>query len=207
MRAVFSKTAQYRAVKEKSTKYDGIFYVVDKTTGKYCVPSCVLAAPLEKDCLFFGTTQKAKHQGYIACSECQPDQQRFTLSARIITRINAGDIDSYGIHGFADSLSISERQLRRIVQEQTGISPLEFNREKRLRSAKYLVTKTELPIIDVAFNVGFSSLRQFNDAFKTAYKISPREMRKPAHHKAGSKKLLSLHQNKNNNKKVKHEIT
>ena len=178
MRAVLNKPAQYRAIQEKAAKYDGIFYFVNRTTGRYCKVSCRQDVPSQKDCLFFSSVQTARCQGYVPCSQCCPDPFRSALAIQVIDRINAGDIDSYGIHGLANSLLISERHLRRIVHEQTGISPNQLNRVKRLNDAKYFVTKTQVPIIEIAFNVGFSSLRQFNYAFKVAYKTSPREMRK-----------------------------
>jgi len=64
------------------------------------------------------------------------------------------------------------------VRNKTGTSPIHLNNERRLRVAKELIIQTELPITEVAFNAGFSSIRQFNDAFKKAFNISPREMRK-----------------------------
>lgn len=102
------------------------------------------------------------------------------LSARILDSIDAGGINDKGVHGLADSLHISERHLRRIVQKETGTSPLHLNDVKRLGTAKRLVLQTTLPIIDIAFMSEFSSLRQFNDVFKVAFKICPSEMRRNA---------------------------
>jgi AraC family transcriptional regulator of adaptative response / DNA-3-methyladenine glycosylase II len=102
------------------------------------------------------------------------------LSVEILNSIQAGEINDKGVRGLADSLHVSERHLRRLVQAKTGTSPHHLNDSKRLDTAKRLVTGTVLPIIDIAFMSDFSSLRQFNDAFKEAFKISPSEMRKTA---------------------------
>jgi AraC family transcriptional regulator of adaptative response / DNA-3-methyladenine glycosylase II len=105
-------------------------------------------------------------------------QQREKLSTEILARITMGAISEKGVRGLADSLHISERQLRRIVQEKTGQSPTSLNKTKRLLAAQSLVIETSLPIIDIAFRTDYASLRQFNNAFKETFKISPSGMRK-----------------------------
>ena len=104
--------------------------------------------------------------------------KKHNLSIEILDNIDSGAINDKGVKGLADSLHISERHLRRLVQSRTGSSPLRLNQIKRLSAAKLLVMQTSLPIIDVAFIADFSSLRQFNDVFKEAFKTSPSEMRK-----------------------------
>ena len=106
--------------------------------------------------------------------------KKHDLSAEILGGIDAGGINDKGVHGLADSLHVSERHLRRIVQAKTGTSPLHLNDAKRLGTAKRLVMETTLPIIDIAFISEFSSLRQFNDVFKEAFSFSPSKMRKVA---------------------------
>jgi AraC family transcriptional regulator of adaptative response / DNA-3-methyladenine glycosylase II len=46
--------------------------------------------------------------------------------------------------------------------------------------AKQLLTETTLPITEVAFASGFSSLRRFNDAFNRRYRMPPTRLRKKA---------------------------
>ena len=175
-----NKATEYRAILKRDKKYDGIFYFAPKTTRIYCRPSCSAQHPLQKKCSFFGTVEDAQLQGYQACKRCHPGRLKDGLSLEILGHIDAGAINDQGVHGLADSLHISERHLRRIVQARTGTSPLRLNKAKRLATAKLLITQTELPIIDVAFTSEFSSLRQFNDVFKDTFNISPSEMRKAA---------------------------
>ncbi len=174
------KAARYRAVSERDKKYDGIFYFAVEATGLYCRPSCPFARPLLKNYLFFDTITDALAHHYRACSHCHPGRLKDGLSIEILSNIDAGGVSEKGVHGLADSMHISERHLRRIVQARTGISPTGLNNAKRLGAARLLVAESTLPIIDIAFRTDFASLRRFNDAFKTAFKISPREMRKAA---------------------------
>ena len=176
-----SKAARYHAVVKRDKKYDGIFYFGVKTTGIYCRPSCLAHHLFQKNYPFFNTVKEAQSHGYKACKRCHPGRLKDGLSIEILDSIDTGAINDKGVHGLADSLHISERHLRRLVQDRTGTSPLRLSNEKRLSTAKSLITQTKLPIIDVAFNTDFSSLRQFNSAFKDTFKTSPSEMRKAAH--------------------------
>src|SRR4029453_2456593 len=80
----------------------------------------------------------------------------------------------------AAEFGISSRQLRRIVQKELGVSPIELMQTRRLLLAKQLLTETILPVIAIAFASGFSSLRRFNDAFRTQYRMPPTRLRKRA---------------------------
>jgi len=175
-----NKAARYRAVLAKDKRYDGIFYFALKATGIYCRPSCTAPHPVQKNYLFFDTAKQAQAHNYRACSHCHPNRLETGLSVEVLDSIDTGALDEQGVRGLADSLHISERHLRRIVQDRKGVSPTSLNNTRRLAIALSLIRETKLPIIDVAFRADFASLRQFNDVFKDAFKVSPREMRKAA---------------------------
>ena len=58
--------------------------------------------------------------------------------------------------------------------------PIQLLLTRRLLLAKQLLTETSLPVTEVAFASGFSSLRRFNDAFSTRYRMPPTRLRKKA---------------------------
>ena len=58
--------------------------------------------------------------------------------------------------------------------------PIQLLLTRRLLLAKQLLTETTLPITEVAFASGFSSLRRFNDAFNRRYGMPPTRLRKKA---------------------------
>ena len=60
------------------------------------------------------------------------------------------------------------------------MSPIELMQTRRLLLAKQLLTETKLPVTEIAFASGFSSLRRFNDAFGTQYRMPPTHLRKRA---------------------------
>src|SRR5205809_1821501 len=80
----------------------------------------------------------------------------------------------------AREFELSSRQIRRIIQKELGVSPIQLILTRRLLLAKQLLTETRLSVTEIAFASGFSSLRRFNDAFTTRYGMPPTRLRKKA---------------------------
>jgi len=95
-------------------------------------------------------------------------------------RSSQGQAPPAGLEQIAAQFGWSSRQIRRIVQRELGVSPIELVLTRRLLLAKQLLTETALPITEVAFASGFSSLRRFNDAFLGRYGMAPTRFRKSA---------------------------
>lgn len=85
-----------------------------------------------------------------------------------------------GLEAIADQFELSSRQIRRIIKKELGVAPIQLILTRRLLLAKQLLTETRLPITEIAFASGFSSLRRFNDAFSTRYGMPPTRLRKSA---------------------------
>jgi AraC family transcriptional regulator of adaptative response / DNA-3-methyladenine glycosylase II len=75
-------------------------------------------------------------------------------------------------------MRISDRHLRRVTRSAFGVSPIELAQTQRLLLAKRLLTDTALPVTEVAFASGFSSLRRFNALFKERYRLNPTDLRR-----------------------------
>ncbi len=73
----------------------------------------------------------------------------------------------------AETLGISQRQLERLFQKYTGVSPVRYYVDVRLDRARGLVTQTELPIVDVATGCGFGGAVQFARAYKQRFGLAP----------------------------------
>src|SRR4029079_5347555 len=85
-----------------------------------------------------------------------------------------------GLEEIAGQFELSSRQIRRIVQKELGVPPIQLLLTRMLLLAKQLLTETALPITEVAFASGFSSLRRFNDAFNSRYGMPPTRLRRRA---------------------------
>ncbi len=171
----------YKALKTKDSRFDGTFYVGVITTGIYCRPICTARLPKQSNCRFFKTAEAAEKEFFRPCLKCRPElapgQAPIDKSQRIAELLTQAEEDS-SVESIAKLCGLSTRQIRRVIQKEFGVSPIEFILTRRLLLAKQLLTDTSLPIIDIAFASGFSSLRRFNDAFKKRYRIPPSHFRK-----------------------------
>jgi len=184
-----SKTL-YRALRSRDHRFDGLFFVGVKSTGIYCRPVCTVKPPKEINCTFYNTAQEAEQAGYRPCLRCRPElapgnapvdnSQR--IAHLIVRRIEEGVAEEEGaaLEVIAHEFDLSSRQIRRIIQKELGVPPIQLILTRRLLLAKQLLTETKLPVIEIAFASGFTSLRRFNDAFTTRYGMPPTRLRKKA---------------------------
>jgi AraC family transcriptional regulator of adaptative response / DNA-3-methyladenine glycosylase II len=179
----------YNALTARDPRFDGLFFVGVTSTHVYCRPICPVKTPKAANCRFFETPQEAEHAGFRPCLRCRPelapgsapvdDGQR--IARLIVQRLEEGQIDDEaGLEAIADQFELSSRQIRRIVQKQLGVPPIQLLLTRRLLLAKQLLTETAWPMTDVAFASGFSSLRRFNDAFRRRYGMAPTRLRRNA---------------------------
>jgi AraC family transcriptional regulator of adaptative response / DNA-3-methyladenine glycosylase II len=181
------RKALYKALTARDPRFDGVFFVGVTSTGIYCRPICPARTPKEANCVFFSGPQEAEAANFRPCLRCRPelapgnapidDSQR--IAQLIVQRLEDGTLgDDAGLEAIAAQFELSSRQIRRIVQKELGVAPIQLLQTRRLLLAKQLLTETTLPVTEIAFSSGFSSLRRFNDAFNTRYGLSPSRLRK-----------------------------
>jgi AraC family transcriptional regulator of adaptative response / DNA-3-methyladenine glycosylase II len=78
----------------------------------------------------------------------------------------------------ADRVGVGSRHLRRLFLRHLGASPLSIVQARRLHFARRLLDETSLPVAEIAFCAGFSSIRRFNDAFRKSFRLTPSELRR-----------------------------
>lgn len=185
----------YKALMARDRRFDGLFFVGVTSTGIYCRPVCPVKPPKEVNCRFYPTAQEAEQAGFRPCLRCRPelapgnapmdDAQR--IAHLIVQRVEEGLSDEHrALETIAGEFELSSRQIRRIIQKELGVPPIQLILTRRLLLAKQLLTETQMPVIEIAFASGFSSLRRFNDAFATRYGMSPTRLRKKAVEDAGA---------------------
>lgn len=74
-------------------------------------------------------------------------------------------------------LFISESVIRDMIYEKFGTSYKELTSMTRIRHAEALLLTTDLPVLDIAVNVGYNCSRSFSRAFKKVYGMPPNEYR------------------------------
>src|SRR3984885_1214178 len=181
--------ALYNALQARDSRFDGLFFVGVSSTGIYCRPVCTVKPPKEINCTFYNSAQEAEQAGFRPCLRCRPelapgsapvdDGQR--IAEAIVQRLEEGNFDEKtDLEAIADQFELSSRQIRRIIHKELGVPPIQLLLTRRLLLAKQLLTETTLPITEVAFASGFSSLRRFNDAFTGRYGMPPTRLRRKA---------------------------
>jgi len=177
----------YRALAARDTRFDGLFFVGVTSTRIYCRPICTARTPGRGRCRFFGNSALAEQGGFRPCLRCRPELapghapiDSVSRTARAAAaRIEAGALNDGGsLEQLAGDLGLSTRQLRRVVRQEFGVSPIELAQTQRLLLAKQLLTESNLPIIEVAFSSGFESVRRFNALFRSHYRLTPSRMRR-----------------------------
>jgi len=176
----------YAAMLAHDRRFDGVFFVGVSTTGIYCRPICRVRMPRADRCTFYPNAASAERAGFRPCLKCRPElapglapmDALPRVAQRVAARIKAGALTDGTLEILAQEFDLSSRQLRRAVESEYGVSPIELALTYRLLLAKQLLTDTSLKIIDVAFASGFSSLRRFNDAFRKRYRLNPSSLRK-----------------------------
>src|SRR5947208_14625119 len=105
------------------------------------------------------------------------DSQR--IAHLVVQRIEEGVSDEQSaLEAIAGEFELSSRQIRRIIQKELGVPPIQLILTRRLLLAKQLLTETKLSVTEIAFTSGFSNLRRFNDAFSSRYRMPPARLRK-----------------------------
>src|SRR3954449_6873954 len=183
------RDACYAALQTRDPRFDGLFFVGVTSTGVYCRPICPARTPRPANCRFFNTPALAEQDGFRPCLRCRPelapgsapvdDAQRIAML--IVQRLEEGGLgEGAGLEAIAGQFELSSRQIRRIVQKELGVPPIQLLQTRRLLLAKQLLTETAWPMAEVAFASGFSSVRRFNDAFTRRYGMPPTRLRRRA---------------------------
>jgi AraC family transcriptional regulator, regulatory protein of adaptative response / DNA-3-methyladenine glycosylase II len=181
--------ALYSAYASRDPRFDGVFYIGVTSTGIYCRPVCTARTPRAANCRFFHSAEAAEKARFRPCLRCRPElapgnapvDDAHRIAGLIVQRIDEGMLDSgVGLEQVAAEFGWSSRQIRRILQQELGVSPIDLLQTRRLLLAKQLLTETALPVTEIAFASGFASLRRFNDAFGGRYGMPPSRFRKAA---------------------------
>ena len=176
----------YRALQTRDARFDGRFFTAVRSTGVFCRPVCPARTPKRENCIFVACAAAARELGFRPCLRCRPETSPGTPAwlgtsatvSRALRLIADGALDEGNVAALAGRLGIGERHLRRLFLAHLGASPLAVAQTRRLLFAKQLIDQTALPMAQVAFAAGFSSIRRFNAAVREAWDTSPSSLRR-----------------------------
>ncbi|MBC8086828.1 MAG: helix-turn-helix domain-containing protein [Phycisphaerae bacterium] len=175
-----------RALDARDPRFDGVFFVGVTSTRIYCRPVCPAPPPRRDRCQFFSNAAAAERRGFRPCLRCRPElapgnaiiDATDRVARAASARIAEGALNGRSVDALAAEFDITARQLRRVIEHQTGVTPVELAQTHRLLLAKRLLTDTVLPMTQVAFASGFQSVRRFDALFQERYRLTPSALRR-----------------------------
>jgi AraC-like DNA-binding protein len=141
---------------------------------------------------FFGMKSLALAKGFFlevkssaeTSIDIQPDTQLLDSLAEIMNVQEYWLTEGLTIRQLADKMRLKEYRLRQAINQHLGFRNFnDFLNSFRITEAKRILqdsTKKEQTILEIAYQLGYSSLSPFNKAFKQSTGMTPSEWRKLA---------------------------
>src|SRR6476659_7139834 len=164
----------YRALGNRDSIFEGIFYIGVRTTGIFCRPTCTAKKPARETVDFFATPGDALGSGYRPCLRCHPLDPN-ARPPKLIERLRAeverapgGRLTDKELAAIAIDPSTARRQFKR----HYGMTFQAYHRARRMGLALTDVRRGGR--VDEAQNgSGFESASGFRDAFTRIFGEPP----------------------------------
>lgn len=166
----------YKAIVEKDTSFEGIFFTAVKTTGIFCRPSCTARKPKLENVEFLKTSKECILKGYRACKVCCPLKNLNNTPVEfqeIINQLSQNPTLKFKDYDLKQK-GIEPTQIRRWFLKNHGITFQAYQRIFRINSAFKKINDGE-SITHTAFDSGFESLSGFGETFKNIFGVSPKK--------------------------------
>lgn len=164
----------YRALVNRDTTFEGVFFVGVTTTGIFCRPTCPSKKPRRENVEYFGTPGEALYAGYRPCARCHP-LERDKKAPELVTRLRQMvDESPTGRITDADlrALGIDPSTARRQFSRYYGMTFQAYHRARRMGLALHEIRKGE-SVIGAQIDTGFESASGFWEAFKQVFGTPP----------------------------------
>ena len=164
----------YRALVNRDSSFEGIFFVGVRTTGIFCRPTCSAKKPARENVDFFPTASEALHGGYRPCLRCHPmDPEK--PAPKLIERLRA-EVERAPGGRLTDkelaALSIDPSTARRQFKRHYGMTFQAYYRARRMGLALREV-KRGGRVDEIQNGSGFESASGFRDAFTKIFGEPP----------------------------------
>mgnify|MGYP006090372381 FL=1 len=95
----------------------------------------------------------------------------------IIDQLRAEDVNAPSIKRLATANGMSHRQLNRRFKEAMGLTPQQFMIRSRIERACEELRKTDRPLSDIAYELGFCDQSAFTAQFRKRMTLTPKKYR------------------------------
>lgn len=101
-----------------------------------------------------------------------------SITKRILLYIEDNMDLKLSLEKIAEDLNYSKFYIARTFKNNTGMTLYKYIRGRRLDEAARKLAETNQPIVEVAFEAGYSSQQAFTQAFRCVYAHTPQEYRR-----------------------------
>jgi DNA-binding response OmpR family regulator/anti-sigma regulatory factor (Ser/Thr protein kinase) len=105
-----------------------------------------------------------------------PLDEQFIQKAIALVEKNISDSE-FSVETMASEVGMSRSTLYKKLMAITGLGPAEFIRTIRVKRGKALLETSQMQITEIAYAVGFTTVKSFTMNFKAEYGMTPTEFR------------------------------
>src|SRR5213075_2437395 len=164
----------YRALVNRDSSFEGIFFVGVRTTGIFCRPTCTARKPARENVNFFATASEALEGGYRPCLRCHPLDAN-ARPPKLIERLRA-EVERAPGGRLTDkelaAIAIDPSNARRQFKRHYGMSFQAYHRARRIGLALGEVREGSR-VAEAKNGSGFESESGFREAFAKIFGEPP----------------------------------
>ena len=166
----------YRALCERDSQFEGVFFVGVRTTGIFCRPTCSARKPKLANVDFYRSVNDALSAGFRPCKKCRPLEAFGAMPEWLQELLVKFESDPGRRWTDADirSASLEPARVRRWFKQHLGMTFHAYMRARRLATAMGQI-RTGKPSTGAALDNGYQSLSGFNAAFKKWSGFAPKQ--------------------------------
>lgn len=169
-----STSTMYRALAERDSAFDGVFFAAIRTTGIFCRPTCAAKKPLARNVEFYSSIGDAVSAGYRPCKRCRPMEPAGTPPSwldDLLARVEREPTRRWKDEDLRQA-NLDPLKVRRWFLRHHGITFHAYQRARRLGLALGHIRHGE-KWEGVGYTHGFDSASGFSDAFTRAFDRTP----------------------------------
>ena len=170
------------AVLSRDASFDGRFVYAVRSTGIYCRPICPSRRPLQSQAMFFAAPGEARRAGYRACRRCRPDlpdsdAELVKRACEYIDQCIGGCNSVPSLPELTGAVGVGASRLVRVFKRETGLSPAQYARGRRLGRFKAVV-RDGSNVAGAMYDAGFGSPSRLYENAESQLGMTPASYRK-----------------------------
>lgn len=181
MHTLPSEDELYRALVERDTSMDGVFFAGIRTTGVFCRPGCGARKPNRENVEYFPSVSAAVHAGYRPCLRCRPLKPAGSPPwlREVLELIESAGDRRLTAHDLR-AMGLEPATVSRYFKARHGLTFHGYQRARRVGAAMVEIRRPQRsaaasPVTRAAASAGFTSASGFRDAFSTLFGKPPSE--------------------------------